>query len=73
METRSKIYRCDSDGAAMVATDITIFLNVKWKSYMNEIMDILQYITMNLYICWSQNNDKLCMKHYQSWTYVKCL
>ena len=34
-ETRSKIYRCDSDGAAMVAKDINI-LNCEMKDNKKE-------------------------------------
>ena len=44
MITRSKIYRCDSDKAAMVAHD-----HVKQKSNMNEIMDL--YLNVQIFKC----------------------
>ena len=48
MITRSKIYRCDSDKAAMVAHD-HVLQNVKQKSNMNEIMDI--YLNVQIFKC----------------------
>ena len=46
-KTRSKIYRCDSDGTAMVAIDI-IDISISW--YLNEQTFNCPDIKMNRYI-----------------------
>ena len=47
-QTRSKIYRCDSDEAAMVAHDL-VTSKVKQKSTMNELIDI--YLNVQIFKC----------------------
>ena len=53
-ETRSKIYRCDSDKAAMVAHDVklkkmNIFLNVQIFQYLK--IQMFRYLNVQIFKC----------------------